>query len=149
LFALRMVVRAHCSTVVFSGVVNITVNKINACGSRNVLVVQQSIESPPARSASGVITRWWCPSVCLYVRLRRRVLIMSILICVCCDLLLPSTRSSSRDDNDVNFWGLCVIVHRQCRSTSLAIVYSALSATRVHSRQSRVHSRKTRVHCRQ
>jgi len=35
-----------------------------------------------------------------------------------------------------------VIVHRECRSRFAGFaVYSALSATRVHSRQTRVHSR--------
>jgi len=54
-YALRMVVRARCFTVVFSGIVNVYVTKTLI---RAVLVVQiESIKSPPARSANGVISR--------------------------------------------------------------------------------------------
>jgi len=120
--------------------------KIKTCGWRNVLVVRlESIKSPPARSASGVITRWRCRSVCLSVCLFAVAGTYRVDTCLLLCLLwyIVAVDHETTRRRWLQFLvGLGIIVHRQCRSTSLPIVYSALSATRVHSRQ-------TKEHCRQ
>jgi len=113
----------------------------------NVLVVQ--IKSPPARSASGVITRW-CGVLlfaCMSVRGGERLLCRSLLVIVfvviyCCRRL---RHVHLRHNDDVSFG---VIVHRQCKSRfnrclqctldclqCTLINKSALQTTRVHCRQ--------------
>ena len=101
--------------VVFSVIVNITVTKKVKSTVGYHSCCSGQVAASPARGASGVITRWWCPSVCLYVCLRQRVLIVSILACYCiwCDLLLPSCGRSIYDTIMTSVFG--VIVHRHCR----------------------------------
>ena len=129
-----------CSTVVLSGVINVTVTtKIKACGWRNVLVVQiESIKSPPAGSASGIITRRRDGVVsCLFVHLFAAAGAYRVDPCLLWCIVVVDYGTSLKIQ-----WWRQFFAGVMCHYSPAIAVYSALSATRVHSRQ-------TRVHCRQ
>ena len=118
-------------------------NKSKAYGWLTFLLFRSSCRQHEVQAASfrdgGVLL-----FVCLYVCSRRRVLIVSILACycVCCDLLLPSTTAGPFTTQ----WWRQFLVSLFTGNVGHAIaVYSALSATRVHSRQTRVHCRQRSV----